>query len=180
MLTTTAEIPIPKPASTSPARHPPRGSWPRCGSWPGYTTDNGINWIGHLVETYNSSLLLSYNFAYGGAVVDASIVAPYEDTVLTLVDQTAEFVDNLSPAPTDVPWTADNSLFAFWLGVNDIGNSYWLANETDVITAIFDSYFTQVQRVYDAGGRNFLFLNCPRELHPSTPYKSHTRKITPL
>ncbi|KAM0135597.1 hypothetical protein ACHAO1_004951 [Botrytis cinerea] len=143
--------------STPPSAANPFGN----PAFPGYTTDNGINWIGHLVETYNSSLLLSYNFAYGGAVVDASIVAPYEDTVLTLVDQTAEFVDNLSPAPTDVPWTADNSLFAFWLGVNDIGNSYWLANETDVITAIFDSYFTQVQRVYDAGGRNFLFLNCP-------------------
>ncbi|TEY68313.1 hypothetical protein BOTCAL_0120g00100 [Botryotinia calthae] len=143
--------------STQPSAANPFGN----PAFPGYTTDNGINWIGHLVETYNSSLLLSYNFAYGGAVVDASIVAPYEDTVLTLVDQTAEFVDNLSPAPTDVPWTADNSLFAFWLGVNDIGNSYWLANETDVVTAIFDSYFTQVQRVYDAGGRNFLFLNCP-------------------
>ncbi|TGO28092.1 hypothetical protein BPAE_0032g00350 [Botrytis paeoniae] len=141
-----------QPSATNPFGNP---------AFPGYTTDNGINWIGHLVETYNSSLILSYNFAYGGAVVDASIVAPYEDTVLTLVNQTAEFVDNLSPAPTDAPWTADNSLFAFWFGVNDIGNSYWLANETDVITAIFDSYFAQVQRVYDAGGRNFLFLNCP-------------------
>ncbi|KAF7934726.1 uncharacterized protein EAE98_002771 [Botrytis deweyae] len=141
-----------QPSATNPFGNP---------AFPGYTTDNGINWIGHLVETYNSSLILSYNFAYGGAVVDASIVAPYEDTVLTLVNQTAEFVDHLSPAPTDIPWTADNSLFAFWFGVNDLGNSYWLANETDVITAIFDSYFAQVQRVYDAGGRSFLFLNCP-------------------
>ncbi|TGO36055.1 hypothetical protein BHYA_0137g00360 [Botrytis hyacinthi] len=141
-----------QPSATNPFGNP---------AFPGYTTDNGINWIGHLVETYNSSLIFSYNFAYGGAVVDASIVAPYEDTVLTLINQTAEFVHHLSPAPTDAPWTADNSLFAFWFGVNDIGNSYWLANETDVITAIFDSYFAQVQRVYDAGGRNFLFLNCP-------------------
>lgn len=115
-------------------------------------------------------------------MVDASIVAPYEDTVLTLVNQTAEFVDHLSPAPTDAPWTADNSLFAFWFGVNDIGNSYWLANETDVITAIFDSYFAQVQRVYDAGGRNFLFLNCPREFHTFLipPINSQTTKITSL
>lgn len=70
----------------------------------------GVNWIGHLVETYNKSLLFSYNFAYGGAVVDASIAAPYEDTVLTLVNQTAEFVDNLSPALSTAAWTADNSL----------------------------------------------------------------------
>ncbi|KAF7926663.1 uncharacterized protein EAE97_010172 [Botrytis byssoidea] len=141
-----------QPSATNPFGNP---------AFPGYTSDNGINWIGHLVETYNSSLILSYNFAYGGAVVDANIVAPYENTVLTLVNQTAEFVDHLSPAPTDAPWTADNSLFAFWFGVNDIGNSYWLANKTNAITAIFDSYFAQVQQVYDAGGRNFLFLNCP-------------------
>ncbi|KAF7942514.1 hypothetical protein EAE99_000564 [Botrytis elliptica] len=133
-----------QPSATNPFGNP---------AFPGYTTDNGINWIGHLVETYNSSLILSYNFAYGGAVVDASIVAPYEDTVLTLVNQTAEFVDHLSPAPTDAPWTADNSL-------NEKSMNF-VMDETDVITAIFDSYFAQVQRVYDAGGRSFLFLNCP-------------------
>ncbi|KAJ8058985.1 hypothetical protein OCU04_011967 [Sclerotinia nivalis] len=141
-----------KPSADNPIGNP---------AFPGYTSDNGINWIGHLVETYNSSLILSYNFAYGGAVVDASIVTPYESTVLTLINQTAEFIDNLSPAPTDVAWTADNSLFALWFGVNDIGNSYWLSNETDVISAIFDKYFAQAQLLYNAGGRNFLFLNCP-------------------
>ncbi|KAI9642487.1 hypothetical protein NHQ30_009292 [Ciborinia camelliae] len=140
-----------KPSAENPIGNP---------AFPGYTTDNGINWIGHLVETYNSSLLLSYNFAYGGAVINVSIVAPYEDTVLTLVNQTAEFIDNLSPPPSDAKWTADNSLFAIWFGVNDIGYSYWLSNETEVISAIFDSDFAQVQLLYDAGGRNFLFLTC--------------------
>lgn len=84
--------------------------------------------------------------------------------MLTLVDQTTEFVDNLSPAPSDAPWTADNSLFALWFGVNDIGNSYWLSNETEVINAIFDSYFAQAQLLYKAGARNFLFLTCPRKI----------------
>ncbi|APA08891.1 hypothetical protein SS1G_02708 [Sclerotinia sclerotiorum 1980 UF-70] len=146
------EITGTKPSAANPIGNP---------AFPGWTTDNGINWIGHLVETYNSSLILSYNLAYGGAVVDASIVTPYEPTVLTFVNQTAEFIDNLSPAPTDVTWTADNSLFALWFGVNDIGNSYWLSNETDVISAIFDSYFAHAKILYDAGARNFLFLNCP-------------------
>ncbi|KAB8298706.1 hypothetical protein EYC80_000881 [Monilinia laxa] len=141
-----------KPSADNPIGNP---------AFPGDTTDNGVNWIGHLVESHNSSLLLSYNFAFGGAVVDASIVAPYEDTVLTLVNQTAEFVENLSPAPSYAEWTADNSLFALWFGVNDIGNSYWLSNETDIISAIFDSYFAQAQLLYNAGGRNFLFLTCP-------------------
>lgn len=85
--------------------------------------------------------------------------------MLTLVDQTAEFVDNLSPAPSDAPWTADNSLFALWFGVNDIGNSYWLSNETEVINAIFDSYFAQAQLLYKAGARSFLFVTCPRKIN---------------
>ncbi|QSZ32424.1 hypothetical protein DSL72_001998 [Monilinia vaccinii-corymbosi] len=142
---------------TKPSAHNPIGN----PAFSGGTTDNGINWIGHLVETYNSSLLLSYNFAYGGAVADASIVAPYEGTVLTLVNQTAEFVENLSPAPSDAQWTADNSHFALWFGVNYIGDSHWLSNEIYVISAIFDSYFAQVKLVYNAGWRNFLFLTCP-------------------
>lgn len=147
--------------STAPSASNPIGN----PAFPGYTTDNGINWIGHLVETYNTSLTLNYNFAYGGAVVDASLVTPYESTVLTLVDQTAEFINNLSPAPSDEPWTSDNSLFALWFGVNDIGNTYYESNSTTLTGLILDSYFAQAQKLYDAGGRYFVFLTAPRKLH---------------
>ncbi|RAL62160.1 hypothetical protein DID88_002644 [Monilinia fructigena] len=123
-----------KPSADNPIGNP---------AFPGDTTDNGINWIGHLVETHNSSLLLSYNFAFGGAVVDASIVAPYEDTVLTLVDQRLNslkiFRQHLA-MPNGLQITP-SSLFG--------------------LVAIFDSYFAQAQLLYNAGGRNFLFLTCP-------------------
>ncbi len=42
--------------------------------------------------------LLSYNFASGGATIDASIVAPKVPSALSLVDQVAEFTSNLVPA----------------------------------------------------------------------------------
>ena len=131
-------------------------------AFPGETTDNGINWIGHLVETYNTSLTLSYNFAYGGAVVNASIVAPLIETIKTMVDQVSEFTSNLEPTPTYAPWTSENSLFAIWFGINDIGNSYSKSNDT-LVGEILDSYFALAQKLYDAGGRQFLFLTVPRK-----------------
>ncbi|TGO65555.1 hypothetical protein BELL_1007g00010 [Botrytis elliptica] len=128
-----------QPSATNPFGNP---------AFPGYTTDNGINWIGHLVETYNSSLILSYNFAYGGAVVDASIVAPYEDTVLTLVNQTAEFVDHLSPAPTDAPWTADNSLSFLFLNCPPVDKSPMMLAYGDSVTSseatVISAYNTEL------------------------------------
>lgn len=130
-------------------------------AFPGYTTDNGINWVGHLVHTYNTSLTLSYNFAYGGATVDASLVAPYESTVLSLVDQTSEFSNNVASKPSYAPWTSENSLFAIWLGVNDVGNSYGSSGQAALQTKILNQYIAQAQIMYNAGGRNFAFLTVP-------------------
>jgi len=130
-------------------------------AFPGYTTDNGINWVGHLVRTYNTSLTLSYNFASGGATVDASLVAPYESTVLSLIDQTKLFSNNIASKPSYAPWTSANSLFAIWLGVNDVGNSYGNSGESALQTKILNQYIAQAQIMYNAGGRNFAFLTVP-------------------
>lgn len=69
---------------------------------------------------YNTSLVLTYNYAYGGATIDASLVAPYEPTVLSLTDQVGEFLDTAA----STPWTSGNALFSIWIGINDIGNRY--------------------------------------------------------
>ena len=47
----------------------------------------GANWIDLTTVEYNSSLTYTYNFAYGGATINATLVAPYESTVLSLIDQ---------------------------------------------------------------------------------------------
>jgi len=123
----------------------------------GYTTDNGLNWIGVLVEQLNTSLTLSYNFAYGGATTDASLVTPYESSVLSLVDQVKEFTSNIASGP----WKADNTLFGIWMGVNDVGNAWGNSDWSTLLTEIMTQYFAQVQILYNAGGRNFLFLTVP-------------------
>ncbi|CAD6445726.1 724eb808-abc8-4021-8606-5148c2cead92 [Sclerotinia trifoliorum] len=101
--------------------------------------------------------MLSYNFAYGGATTNASLVAPYAPTVLSLIDQVNQFVQYIPSGP----WSASNTLFGIFMGVNDVGNAYYLSNYTTVLGQIMDSYFAEVQRLYDAGGRNFLFLSVP-------------------
>lgn len=78
---------------------------------------------------YNKSLILTYNYAYGGATIDASLVAPYESTVLSMTDQVNEFLNSVATKPASTPWTSADSLFSFWIGINDIGNSYYLGGD---------------------------------------------------
>ena len=144
-----------KPSSSNPLGNPPL---------PGWTASGGLNWVGFLVSQFNQSTLLSYNFAYGGATTNATIVTPYASTVLSLIDQVAQFSGSIGKKPSYAPW-GDNALFAVWIGVNDVGNSWWLSNYDDVVKQIMTSYFGQLQVLYDAGARNFALLTVPRKSH---------------
>ncbi|OIW27680.1 carbohydrate esterase family 16 protein, partial [Coniochaeta ligniaria NRRL 30616] len=141
-----------KPSASNPLGNPPL---------PGWTASGGLNWVGFLTSQFNKSTLLSYNFAYGGATTDSALVTPYEPTVLSLVDQVAQFSGSIASHPSYAPWTAADALVGVWIGVNDVGNSYWLANETVLLGEIMDRYFQQLQIVYDAGARNFVLLSVP-------------------
>lgn len=132
-------------------------------AFPGYTTCGGANWIGRLVSEYNLSTLLSYNFAYGGATTDASLVAPFEASVLSFVDQVTEFSNSIASHPPTTPWTSKNTLVGVWMGVNDVGGSYYQSNVTDILDAVMAVYFKQLQTIYNAGARNFVLLSVPRE-----------------
>jgi hypothetical protein len=81
-----------------------------------------VNWIDVNTVVYNRSTILTWNYAYGGATIDANLVTPYEPTVLSLTDQTNDFLANAGTKPASSPWTSANSLFSIWIGINDIGN----------------------------------------------------------
>lgn len=142
-----------KPSPANPLGNP---------SYPGWTSSGGPNWVGYLVREYNASSLYSYNFAYGGATVNASLVKPFEPTVKSLIDQVKQFSSSIATKPSYAPWKTNNTLFAIWMGVNDVGNSWWNANEAELLVQIMDDYFEQVEILYSAGGRNFAFLSVPR------------------
>ncbi|KAH4175868.1 hypothetical protein HBH43_068030 [Parastagonospora nodorum] len=130
-------------------------------TFPGWTSSNGPNWVGFLTATYNQSTILTYNLASGGATVDSALVKPYAPTVVSVKEQVqTQFLPIYSSKPASAPWTAESSLFAFFIGINDVGNSWYLNNAT-LYEAIFAEYAGLLDQVYDTGARNFLFLDVP-------------------
>lgn len=125
--------------------------------------NSGPNWVGFLTTTYNATKLLTYNLAYGGATVDSALVKPYMPTVLSIKNQVQdEYIPTYGTrSNSSAPWTAADSLHAFFIGINDIGNSWWLDNATMLYDQIFSVYGGLLDQVYDTGARNFLFLNVP-------------------
>ncbi|KAI1827067.1 hypothetical protein F4861DRAFT_536544 [Xylaria intraflava] len=134
----------------------------------------GANWVGweniknafifYLTFEYNASTLLTYNFAYGGATVDSDLVPPYEPTVVSVKEQVeSEFIPSYTGSSSKVEWSGDDSIFAVWIGINDIGNSYYNGqNATDALNdQIFGVLSDLADQIYDAGGRNYVFINVP-------------------
>ncbi|KAH6847833.1 hypothetical protein B0I37DRAFT_415545 [Chaetomium sp. MPI-CAGE-AT-0009] len=126
----------------------------------GFDVNGGLNWVGFLASQYNRSTLLTYNFAYGGATTNATIVPPFEPTVLSFVDQVAQFSGSIANKPSYAPW-GDNALFGVWIGVNDVGNAWWKPDYDQVLEQIMATYFGQLQILYNAGARNFVLLTVP-------------------
>jgi hypothetical protein len=60
-----------------------------------------------------------------------------------------------------VAWRANDSLFAFFIGINDVGNAWYRDNSTAIYDSIFSVYASLIRDVYGSGARNFLVLNVP-------------------
>jgi phospholipase/lecithinase/hemolysin len=144
-----------QPTPTNPLGNP---------TFPGYTAADGPNWVDQLTVKYNASKLLTYNLAYGGATIDSALVAPYLPTVSSVAEQIEnEWFPAYALKPSDAPWSSDDTLFAVFDGINDVGNSWskGLPATTTLNAAIFAVYHGLVMELYYAGARNFLFINVP-------------------
>lgn len=132
--------------------------------FPGHTWNepDKPNWIGHLITKYTpgprfkpgkslrkqdpqwvKSPLLVHDFARGGDTVDG--VKRQVET---------SFLPDLGEKPQWAPWTATDSLFVTWVGINDCARS---AGENRP----HDTLFSLQEQLYDAGARNFLFFDVP-------------------
>jgi hypothetical protein len=99
-------------------------------------------WLEVLTTQLNTSLILTYNLASDDAPTDTTILPiTLPSFILSFVDQANLWTANLQPHPTYAPWTSDNSLFAVWFGVNDVGDSYSQAGEDAWINKHLDKYF---------------------------------------
>ncbi|KAK4047835.1 hypothetical protein OIV83_005178 [Microbotryomycetes sp. JL201] len=128
----------------------------------GGTSSGGLNWL-QFIATGNPATQASFfSFAQFGANTNASVISIEDSTVPDLVDQVRQWQQFFVPPPAAVPWTSQNSLFAVWAGINDIGNAL-VNNQSfpDALPALSRSYAGQVDALYRAGARNFLFLTVP-------------------
>lgn len=72
--------------------------------------------MGYLTNWYNASLVLSYNLAIGGATIDNQIInAGVED----MATQVASFISVYGDKPGIAPWSSDDAVFGFWIGINE-------------------------------------------------------------
>ena len=110
---------------------------------------------------YNQSLILTYNFGYPGATIDNDIdESPFGSHSLRYQVE-REFLPNFGNTQMYRSWTANNSLFISFIGINDVTMFNSKPNVSDYITASLDSYGVAIEQLYSAGARDFLFINVP-------------------
>ncbi|KAH6647911.1 hypothetical protein BKA67DRAFT_594740 [Truncatella angustata] len=123
----------------------------------GSTTTGGLNWAGFVTETYNTTEILTYDFAVYGATVDTDLV---RGSTPDVKDQVGYFNEYLASKPSYAPWTSDDLLVAVWIGINDVGNPFWDGTASP-IDSIMDEYFDLLQNLTDTGVTNFVLLTVP-------------------
>jgi len=144
-------------------RHHPSASEPLGIPFPGVTFNHpDPNWVGHLISKYSprprfdpsakpdeqdpayvESPLLVYDYAVGGHSVDG-----------VRFQVSNRFLPTLGTKPLWAPWSAEDTLFITWVGINDCGR---FADASSTLQALFSAQ----QRLVNAGARNFLFIDVP-------------------
>ncbi|KAF8319339.1 hypothetical protein DL93DRAFT_2053618, partial [Clavulina sp. PMI_390] len=101
--------------------------------------------------------LLIYNYAVGGATVD-DVVGQVRNQFLESNAEEAKgkaAKKDRGPGPS-APWKAEDSLFVFWVGINDCASSFG-----EDISSLITELLKAADSVYDAGARNFMFIDVP-------------------
>ena len=141
----------PLPTPQNPTGHPAPGT---------QTWSLGENYVEWLTTTYNNTLIFDYDFGWGGATINDSIVSSGESSIKSFEDQvTSLFEPQFSSGDNgQVPWNGQNSIFSIFFGINDISHSCADAETQD---DLLDSYFNLCTNLYNTGARRFLFVGVP-------------------
>ncbi|KAJ7288259.1 putative lysophospholipase [Mycena rebaudengoi] len=132
---------------------------------PGNTSSEGANWIEFLTGCMGGLPSLCstqlWNFAFAGAGIDAALLPLHRNITIPLVDQVTQWQTYASKF---IPHPPGETLTAWWIGINDAGDSTLNASITD-FPAFWDtemtSMFRGVQKAQDNGLEAHLFINVP-------------------
>ncbi|PBK97763.1 hypothetical protein ARMGADRAFT_987678 [Armillaria gallica] len=132
---------------------------------PKNTSSEGSNWLEFLTGCFSGLPAACdkqlWDFAFAGADIDANLLPLHHDFTVPLVDQVEQWIVYASAV---IPHPPRETLTAWWIGINDTGdtvdnhtitdiNAFW---ETEML-----SYFRAVQSAYDNGLKQHLFINVP-------------------
>ncbi|CAE7186686.1 hypothetical protein P3342_008588 [Pyrenophora teres f. teres] len=148
------------------------------------TAEGGPNWVEYLThcgvedglhDPQNCDIQL-WDFAYAGAdvVEEAGMTPLHHNHTVTFARQVEQFVQYGNPALESIQLSKEDALVAVWIGINDIndlvGTQGRNASFAPLYAKVQDDVFKNVERVYELGYRNFLFMNLPSlDRGPGTP-----------
>ncbi|TCD59852.1 hypothetical protein EIP91_011326, partial [Steccherinum ochraceum] len=153
------------------------GLWTECPRESDGTKQLKPNWVGWLsTEFYGSPShhILVYDYAVGGATVVSS--SPQSRITCVTEQIQDQFLPHVGKKPDWAPWTASDSLFVTWIGINDM--AHCMSGEYDTfIRQNLNTLFQHQTSLYNAGARNFLFIDlppihlCPRSRGDGAPFR---------
>ncbi|AEO70785.1 bbbe63fc-97a8-48dd-bcb0-0dc34096bccf [Thermothielavioides terrestris] len=148
---------------------PPPGVYPAVTN---VTATGGLSWAQFAAQDAGANLM---DYAVSGAVCSNEVVARW----FAAINRTFPAIldDELPSFEADVAFktlypdrTADNTVYAVWIGTNDLGFDAFLSDSQapgKTITDFVDCVFTVFDHIYKTGGRRFVLLNVgPLELTP--------------
>ncbi|KAH8104685.1 hypothetical protein BXZ70DRAFT_1005195 [Cristinia sonorae] len=133
---------------------------------PKFTSSDGSNWIEFLTGCMSGRPSRCrrqlWNFAFAGADIDSNLLPLHHDYTIPLTDEVKQWA---TYAADILPRPARETLTAWWIGINDTGDSFGNTTITDrdaFWDAEMDSYFGAVEKAYSRGLRGtYLFINVP-------------------
>lgn len=124
-----------------------------------YAESGQPNWVGHLVTRLKGETpLLVYDFAHGGDTTDGVERQIKDQYIPAIADEPrTSFLRNiLSRSQHRISWSASDTLFSIWVGINDCG---YLGVEG--VPAQIIKLFALIELLYEKGSRNFMLIDVP-------------------
>jgi phospholipase/lecithinase/hemolysin len=136
------------------------------------TASGGLSWAQFAAKGAGAKLM---DYAVAGAVCSNQVVArnfAYINRTFPAIldDEIPSFEADVAFKSLYPHRTADNTVYAVWIGTNDLGADAFLTDSQapgKTISDFVDCVFTMFDRIYKTGGRRFVLLNTvPLELTP--------------
>lgn len=120
-----------------------------------------------VTTTFNSSPLMTYDYAVDCAVVNKTLIPQDCDFALNynFINQTNAVERTFSSGSQYGKFNQDNTLFAIFIGINDasIPPKYNPTNLESTLSQAVGDLFVQLDRIYQLGVRKFVLFSVPRK-----------------